>query len=159
MHQPCSTEKRKTENSNPSWITDKWMVHDNYPLPLITNIIDWLQGKTLFSKFDIWWGYNNIWIKEEDQWKAAFKTLFGLYKPRVMYFGLTNSPATFCGAMQKMSCNWLNKYPEEMGNYINDMVVTTKGNHQWHLHSKRGPKCVQSFGLSMPLYPTLHQHS
>ena len=41
-------------------ILNKWTVRDNYPLPLITNIIDRLQGKTLFSKFDIRWGYNNI---------------------------------------------------------------------------------------------------
>ena len=47
-------------------ILNKWTIHDNYPLPLITNIIEHLQGKTLFSKFDIQWGYNNIHIKEED---------------------------------------------------------------------------------------------
>ena len=111
---------------------NKWTVRDNYPLPLISNIIKRLQGKTLFSKFDIQWGYNNIRIKEEDRWKAAFKTPFGLYKPTVMYFGLTNSPATFCRAMQKMLRNWLNKYPDETGNYIDDMVVATKGNRQRH---------------------------
>lgn len=49
-----------------------------------------------------------------------------------MYFGLTNSLATFCRAMQKMLCNWLNKYPEETGNYIDNMVVATKGNAQRH---------------------------
>ena len=36
-------------------------------LPLINTILDHLQGKNLFTKFDIWWGYNNICIKEEDQ--------------------------------------------------------------------------------------------
>ena len=113
-------------------ILNKWTVCDNYPLPLITNIIEHLQGKTLFSKFDIRWGYNNIRIKKEDRWKAAFKTLFGLYKPTVMYFGLTNSPATFCRAMQKMLRNWLNKYPDETGNYIDDMIVATKGNLPRH---------------------------
>ena len=113
-------------------ILNKWTVRDNYPLPLITNIIERLQGKTLFSKFDIHWGYNNIRIKEEDRWKAAFKTPFSLYEPTVMYFGLTNSPATFCRAMQKMLRNWLNKCPEETGNYINDMVVATNGNLPRH---------------------------
>ena len=111
---------------------NKWTVHDNYPLPLISNIIECLQGKTLFSKFDIRWGYNNIRIKEEDRWKAAFKTPFGLYEPTVMYFRLTNSPATFCRAMQKMLRHWLNKYPDETGNYIDDMVVATKGDRARH---------------------------
>ena len=113
-------------------ILNKWTVRDNYPLPLITNIIERLQGKTLFSKFDIRWGYNNIRIKKEDRWKAAFKTPFGLYEPTVMYFGLTNSLATFCRAMQKMLRNWLNNYPDETGNYIDDMIVATKGNLPRH---------------------------
>jgi len=34
-------------------------------------------------------------IKEGDEWKAAFTTLKGLFEPMVMFFGLTNSPATF----------------------------------------------------------------
>ena len=113
-------------------VLNKWTVCDNYPLPLITNIIERLQGTTLFSKFNIRWGYNNIRIKKEDRWKAAFKTPFRLYEPTVMYFGLTNSPAMFCQAMQKMLCNWLNKYSDETGNYIDDMVVATNGNIPWH---------------------------
>ena len=113
-------------------VLNKWTLCNNYPLPLITNIIEHLQGKTLFSKFDIRWGYNNICIKKEDRCKAAFKTPFGLYEPTVMYFGLTNSPTTFCQAMQKMLCNWLNKYPDETGNYIDNMVVTTKGDLPQH---------------------------
>ncbi len=46
-------------------------------------------------KFDIKWGYNNVRIKDRDQWKAAFTTNEGLFEPMVMFFGLTNSPATF----------------------------------------------------------------
>jgi hypothetical protein len=71
-------------------------VRDVYPLPLIGSIIDKLQGKTLFSKVDLRWGFNNIQIKEEDHWKAAFKTPFGTFETNVMLFGLTNSPPTFC---------------------------------------------------------------
>jgi len=44
---------------------------------------------------DVRWGYNNIRMREGDEWKAAFKTPFRHHKPVVMYFGLTNSPATF----------------------------------------------------------------
>jgi hypothetical protein len=54
-----------------------------------------LAGKKLFTKFDIQWGYNNISIKEEDEWKGAFKTSKGLFESTIMFFGLTNSPATF----------------------------------------------------------------
>ncbi len=40
---------------------------DNYPLPLIKMILEQLQGQSLFTKFDIWWGYNNIQIKEGNE--------------------------------------------------------------------------------------------
>ena len=49
-------------------------VQNAYPLPLIPELIDDMKESTLFTKFDIQWGYNNICIWEEDQWKAAFIT-------------------------------------------------------------------------------------
>jgi hypothetical protein len=49
----------------------------------------------LFTKFDVRWGYNNVCIKDEDKWKAAFLTPEGLFEPTVMFFGLTSSPTTF----------------------------------------------------------------
>jgi hypothetical protein len=36
-----------------------------------------------------------VWIKEGDEWKAAFCTNRGLFEPLVMMFGLTNTPSTF----------------------------------------------------------------
>ena len=74
---------------------NKWTVLNKYPLPLISDLIHSLSDKKLFTKFDIQWGYNNVRIKEGDEWKAAFKTSKGLFEPTVMFFGLTNSPATF----------------------------------------------------------------
>ena len=44
---------------------------------------------------DIQWGYNNICIKEGDEWKAAFTTPYSLYEPLVMFFRQCNSPPTF----------------------------------------------------------------
>jgi hypothetical protein len=48
-----------------------------------------------FTKLDVQWGYRNVQIKEGDEWKAAFHTNRGLFKPLVMMFGLTNAPSTF----------------------------------------------------------------
>jgi hypothetical protein len=77
------------------WPLNKWTKKNWNVSPLIPSIINQLAGCTLFSKFDIWWGYNNIQIKPSDEWKAAFLTPEELFKPTVMFFGLTNSPATF----------------------------------------------------------------
>src|SRR6201999_20085 len=70
-------------------------IWNRYPLPLIPNIMNRVQGAKYFSKLDVRWGYNNIRIWEGDEWKAAFPTNRGSYEPRVMFFSLCNSPATF----------------------------------------------------------------
>jgi hypothetical protein len=71
------------------------MVKNTTPLPLILDLIDKLQGSRYFTKFDIWWGYNNIHIQQGDEWKAAFKCALRLFEPLVMTFRLCNAPAMF----------------------------------------------------------------
>ena len=66
-----------------------------YPLPLVPDLVNNLCQFSHFTKFDVWWGYNNIRIKEGDEWKAPFITPMGLFEPMVMFFGLCGSPLTF----------------------------------------------------------------
>ena len=70
-------------------------IKNKYPLPLISELIEKLRGAKYFTKLDVRWGFNNVRMKEGDEWKAAFRTNHGLFEPLVMFFGLTNSPATF----------------------------------------------------------------
>ena len=70
-------------------------IKNTAPLPLIPELIDKLCSGWHFTKLDIHWGYNNIHIKEGNEYKAAFKTHLGLFKPTVMTFGLCNAPAIF----------------------------------------------------------------
>jgi len=74
---------------------NKQTVKNNYSLLLITGLVDSMGNKKLFTKMDLRWGYNNVHIKEDDEWKVAFTTHVGSFKPVVMFFGMTNSPATF----------------------------------------------------------------
>ena len=74
---------------------NEWMIKNNYPPPLISDVLENIGMKRVFIKIDLQWGYNNIRIKEGDEWKAAFIILEGSFKLMVMFFGLTNSPATF----------------------------------------------------------------
>jgi len=46
---------------------NKQTIKDNYPLLLITDLVDSMGNKRIFTKMDLWWGYNNIWIKEEGE--------------------------------------------------------------------------------------------
>ena len=54
-----------------------------------------MKKKKVFTKIDLRWGYNNMRIKKEDKWKAAFSIPERSFEPMVMFFGLTNSPVTF----------------------------------------------------------------
>ena len=65
------------------------------PIPLIPELVDKLLGVQFFTKLDVRWGYNNIHIREGNEWKATFKTPLGLFEPMVMTFGLCNVSATF----------------------------------------------------------------
>ena len=46
---------------------NKQTIKNNYLLPLITDLIDNMRGKRVFTKMDLWWGFNNIKIKKGDE--------------------------------------------------------------------------------------------
>jgi len=55
---------------------NNWTIKNNYPLPLISDLIDNNIGKKkVFTKMDLRWEYNNVRSKEEDEWKATFSIL------------------------------------------------------------------------------------
>ena len=91
------------------WHLNSGMVWNNYLLPLISELVDKVGKAKYFMKFDLCWGYNNVWIKEGDEWKAAFTTHWGAFEPLVMYFGLMNSPATFQMMMNSIMYNLINE--------------------------------------------------
>lgn len=66
-------------------------------------------------------GYNNVQIKDGDQWKAAFKTKRGLFEPTVMFFGLCNSPATFQAMMNDIFKDMLTK--DWLQIYMDDILI------------------------------------
>ena len=96
-------------------------VKNQYPLPLATDIINKLRGAKIFTKFDVRWGYHNVRIKEGDEWKAAFITNRGLFEPHVMYFGLTNSPATFQTLMNTIFADVIAE--GKVAVYLDDILI------------------------------------
>ena len=104
------------------------IVKNGYPLPLITDILDRI-GKKVFTKLDLKWGYNNVRIKEDNEWKVAFITYIRVYKPIVMYFGLTNSLATFQTIMNNLFQDIINQ--GNTATFIDDIIVAmdTKKGH------------------------------
>ena len=94
------------------------------PLPLIGEVIDKLKEARYFNKLDLIWGYNNIRIKEGDEWKATFLTNKGLFELRVMYFRLCNSSGTF----QRMinSVFWELFHEGILANYMDNFVIPAR---------------------------------
>ena len=94
-------------------------IKNAYPLPRVGDLLDKLKGAKYFTKLDLRWGYNNVRIKEGNEWKAAFKTNLGLFEPLVMYFGLCNSPGTFQNMMndilrEEINEGWLLVYMDDI---------------------------------------------
>ena len=120
------------------WLLNKWTKKNKNVSPLINQVIDHLSGCTLFTTVDIHWGYNNIQIKEGDEWKAAFLTPEGLFEPTVMFFGLTNSPATFQTMInaifqQDIGEGWLLVYMDDIAIHTTKLAHESKEQHwQWH---------------------------
>jgi len=74
--------------------------------------------------------YNNVQIKEGDEWKAAFKTNQGLYEPRVMFFGLTNLPSTFQTMMDTIFHDLI--LTNGVIVYMDDILIATINNLPHH---------------------------
>jgi hypothetical protein len=89
-----------------------------------------MEGKEIFSKFDIRWGYNNIPIEEGNRQKAAFKTPLGMYQPKVLYFGMKNAPAQWTRLMWRNFRPWRDKWFDHMdtsaGSYMDDFFIASK---------------------------------
>ena len=100
---------------------NEFTVKNRYPLPLATDIISRLRQARYFTKFDVRWGYHNVRIKEGDEWKAAFVTNQGLFEPRVMLFGLTNSPATFQALMNSIFADLI--AAGKVAVYLDDILI------------------------------------
>ncbi|KAG5718731.1 hypothetical protein E4T56_gene2681 [Termitomyces sp. T112] len=77
------------------WGLNKVIKKNQYPLPLIGDLVDHLCSAKIYTKIDLCSGYNNIQIAPGHEWKTAFCTCYGLFEYLVMPFGMTNSPATF----------------------------------------------------------------
>jgi len=102
---------------------NEWTIKNNYPLSLISDVLENIGTKKIFTKIDLRWEYSNVRIREGDKWKAAFTTLEELFEPMVMFFGLTNLPATFQTMMNELLRDLINTGKVVV--FINDIIVGT----------------------------------
>jgi hypothetical protein len=96
---------------------------DPFVMSLVDQVIDSTAGCDLLCFLDCYSGYHQIAIKEEDQEKTAFITLFGAYCYTTMSFGLKNAGATYQRAIHACFKRQLNKNIEA---YVDDVVIKTR---------------------------------
>ena len=96
-------------------------VKNNYLLLLITDLIDNIGSKKVFTKIDLRQGFNNVRIKERDKQKRVFIIHIESFELTVIFFRMTNSLATFQIMINEILRDLINK--EKVTAFVDDMLV------------------------------------
>ncbi|GJU57777.1 putative reverse transcriptase domain-containing protein [Tanacetum coccineum] len=101
----------------------KLTVKNRYPLPIIDDLFDQLQGSQFFSKIDLRSGYHQLRVHEDDIPKTMFRTRYGHFEFTVMPFGLTNAPTIFIDLINRVCRTYLDKFVIV---FIDDILIYSK---------------------------------
>ena len=110
---PCINYKLLNENTLP----------DGRPIPLISDLLSQFHGSEYFTSLDLKGAYNLVRIKPGHEWKAAFRSKFGLFEPLVVQFGLQNAPSLFQDFINLIFVDMLGK---NLVIYLDDILIYSK---------------------------------
>ena len=106
---------------------------NEYPIPLSRTVMERLPLAKIFSKFDVRVGFQNLRIREGDEWKTAFKTFFGLYEYTVMPMGLATAPSIFQRFINQVLAPYLDLFCFA---YLDDIVIFSETLEQHEEHTR-----------------------
>lgn len=121
---------------------------DQFPLPSQVDLLEKIQEAKIFTKLDLWLGFNNIRIKEGDEWKTTFRNKDDFYEYTVMPFGLKNAPAVFQ--------RFMNHIPRDLINvcvvvYLDDILIYSNNQSQHTQHVQEVLKRIKDNNLFLKL--------
>ncbi len=105
-------------------------IKNRYPIPLIGEALDRLGRAKWFTQLDLTNAYHQMKIREGDEWKTAFRTRYGFFEYQVMPFGLSNTPASFQGYINKILAEELDIFVVV---YLDNILVYTEDPGQPHV--------------------------
>jgi hypothetical protein len=113
---------------------NKLTKEDSTPIPRIDQILESFVNAKWFSNLDMFSGYWQIAMAEQDKEKTAFVTTYGTYEYNVMPFGLNTAPATFQRLMNKVLWDYIGHF---VWVYLDDVVIYSKTfeEHLQHLQT------------------------
>jgi len=125
---------------------NKITIPNRYPLPLMQELQDRVQGVQWFTKLDLKNGFHLIRVKEGDERKTAFRTRYGLFELQVLPFGLTNAPSTFQDMMNHILSDLL-----DVGvlAYMDDILIYAKNEEEHDRLVKKVLGRLQAHGLAV----------
>ncbi len=119
---------------------------DVYPMPLMSDCIDALDGNVWFSKLDANSAYWQIPLAPESKEKTAFRTRQGLFQFNKLPFGLSNAPSTFCRAMNLVlrGMNW-----KTVLSFLDDICVLGRSSADHIKNLREVFQRFREFGLKL----------
>ena len=103
---------------------NKITLRDNYPLPLIDDQLDALEGKKYFSLLDLNDGFHHLDVAPDSIKLTSFVTPFGEYEYLKMPFGLKTAPATFQRVVNTAFADLIKS--GKISVYIDDVMIATR---------------------------------
>lgn len=109
------------------WMLNKAIIKNKYPFLHIDDILVQMQGEIVFSKINMWSGYHQLRLKDED----IYKTTFRHYEFAALTFGSTNEFATFMNLMKSVFRDCIEKF---LLIFLDDILIYSKNEEDHYQH-------------------------